>query len=62
MLRSVAMTRGALPVRTVDPSSPKVTSRTQCSLFSMAQWSLARLPSCSGSARSAGMLVMYQRR
>ena len=33
MLRQVAMTRGAWPVRTWERSSSKVTSRTQCSRF-----------------------------
>jgi alkanesulfonate monooxygenase SsuD/methylene tetrahydromethanopterin reductase-like flavin-dependent oxidoreductase (luciferase family) len=33
-LRQVAITRGACPVRTWEPSSSKVTSRTQCKRFS----------------------------
>ena len=32
------MTCGAAPVRTWEPSSAKVTSRTQCRPFSIAQW------------------------
>lgn len=38
VLRKVAMIRGVWPVRTWERSSSKETSRTQCSLFSMAQW------------------------
>ena len=38
VLRSVAITWGAFPVRTWERSSSKVTSRTQCSRFSMPQW------------------------
>jgi hypothetical protein len=37
-LRSVAITRGAWPVRTWERSSSKVTSRTQCSRFSISHW------------------------
>jgi hypothetical protein len=33
-LRRLAITRGRLPVRAVEASSPKVMSRTQCSRFS----------------------------
>ena len=37
VLRSVAITCGILPPRTWERSSSKVTSRTQCDLFSIAQ-------------------------
>ena len=37
VLRRVAMTRGALPVRTWERSSSKETSRTQWRRFSMPQ-------------------------
>jgi hypothetical protein len=37
-LRRLAMTRGPLPVRTWDRSSPNVTSRTHWSRSSMDQW------------------------
>jgi hypothetical protein len=47
-LRKAAMTVGALPVRTWEASSAKVTSRTQCRPFSIVQWPR------SGSARRAG--------
>ena len=48
-LRRVAMTAGPLPVRIWEWSSAKVTSRIQCSLFSIDQWS--RMISASWSAR-----------
>ena len=47
-LRKAAITWGMLPARTVERSSSKVTSRTQCSLFSMCQ-----SPRCSRQARSS---------
>src|SRR4029450_414280 len=37
-LRRQAMTCGAVPVRAWEPSSAKVTSRTQCRPFWIAQW------------------------
>ena len=37
-LRRLAMTAGPFPVRIWEWSSTKVTSRIQCSLFSMDQW------------------------
>jgi hypothetical protein len=37
-LRMAAMTCGLMPVRAVEASSPKVTSRTQWSWFSIFQW------------------------
>src|SRR4051794_24632029 len=37
VLRSAAMTRGPWPVRTLERSSPSVTSRTQCKQFSIVQ-------------------------
>jgi hypothetical protein len=36
-LRKLAMTCGPVPVRTLQASSAKVTSRTQCRPFSIAQ-------------------------
>jgi hypothetical protein len=37
-LRMLAMMRGPAPVAICEASSPMVTSRTQCSLFSTCQW------------------------
>lgn len=48
--------RGALPVRSWEASSAKVTSRMWCSA-SMDQWPRIRAASCAGVARSAGRLV-----
>lgn len=59
-LRSVAITRGALPTRIWQRSSSKVTSRTQCTRFSIPQCPRTRSPSCSGPARSGAKLVMNQ--
>ncbi len=56
--RKVAMTRGADFVRTWDRSSSKVTSRTQCKPFSMAQCPRLSSSNRCGVARSAGALVM----
>lgn len=47
------MTCGADPVRMQEASSPKVTSRTSCSLFSMVQWPRRE----SGEPGGAGLRV-----
>jgi len=60
-LRSVAKTRGAWPERTVHRSSSKVTSRTQCSEFSMRQWSRTNLSNLEGLASSGDRLVRKYR-
>src|SRR5665213_2522198 len=57
-LRSVAMTRGALPTRIWERSSPKVTSRTQWMRFSMPQCPRTSSASSFGPARSGARLVM----
>jgi hypothetical protein len=55
---SVAMTWGPVPVRAVEASSPKVTSRTQWSWFSIFQWPRIHVASWSGRAWTAGRLVI----
>jgi hypothetical protein len=57
-LRKVAMTVGALPVRTWEASSAKVTSRTQCRPFSIVQWPRSRSARRAGRACSNGRLVI----
>jgi hypothetical protein len=57
-LRKVAMTWGPVPARAVEASSPKVTSRTQWSWFSIFQWPRIQLASWRGRAWAAGRLVM----
>ena len=52
------MTRGALPVRTLERSSSKMTSRTQCSLFSMPQYPCTHAAICSADASCEGIEVM----
>lgn len=44
------MFSGPCPVRTWEWSSPKVTSRTKCSRFSITQWDLTRRAVRSGEA------------
>lgn len=51
--RKVAMACGPLPVRTWQWSSPKATSRTQRSLFSMHRWSRSRALNCRQLACNA---------
>jgi hypothetical protein len=53
-----AMTWGPVPVRTWDRSSPRVTSRTQCSWFSIFQCPRIHSASWAGRACSAGSEVM----
>lgn len=50
VLRRVAITCAVLPVRTCERSSSKVTSRTQCSAFSIAQWPWAQAARTVGGA------------
>ena len=57
-LRRMAMTSGPLPVRAWWRSSPKVTSRTQWSLFSMCQWPRIQVARSAGWACSAGRVQM----
>jgi len=57
-LRREAMTRGPLPVRIWEASSPKVTSRTQCTRFSMCQWPRSQVASSRAVVCSAVRLVM----
>ena len=49
-LRKVAMTRGALAVRTWERSSSKSMSRTQCRRSSMPQWPRMMAASSAGLA------------
>jgi hypothetical protein len=58
VLRSAASTWGAAPVRTWLLSSSKVTSRTQCKPFSIAQCPRTSASSLAASARSDVRLVM----
>ena len=58
VLRKVAMTRGAFPVRTCERSSSKVTSRTQCSWFSIPQCSWTQAASAPGLAMVASAEVI----
>ena len=51
VLRSAAMMCGAAPARVWERSSSKVTSRTQCSRFSMPQWP------CTQAARTVAGAV-----
>jgi hypothetical protein len=51
-LRKAASTCGMCPDRTVERSSSNVTSRTQCSLFSMCQCSRHSASTCVAVARS----------
>ena len=57
-LRKAAMTCGPAAVRTVDRSSSKATSRTQCSWFSMRQCPRIQPASRTGSACQPGRLVI----
>ena len=50
VLRSAAMTCGPAPVRIDEWSSPRVTSRIQCSRFSMHQWDRIQAANSPGSA------------
>src|SRR3954465_11578303 len=50
VLRRAAMTWGPWPVRTLEWSSPSVTSRTQCRQFSMVQCERIQSASSRGSA------------
>jgi hypothetical protein len=43
-----AMTYGPVPVLAVEVSSPTVTSRTQCTQFSIFQWPRIQAPSWPG--------------
>jgi hypothetical protein len=54
---SVAMTCGPVPARAVEASSPKVTSRTQCSWFSIFQWPRIHLASWSGCGQDRDQRV-----
>jgi hypothetical protein len=53
----VAMARGALPLRTWELSSAKVTSRTQCGPFSIVQCPRAKPARCQGAALLVVRLV-----
>src|SRR5215207_5010969 len=57
-LRRQAMTCGAVPVRTWEPSSAKVTSRIQCRPCSIAQWAHRRSASRAGLAWAKVRLVI----
>src|SRR5262249_8264113 len=57
VLRKAAMTCGILPQRTWDRSSSKVTSRTQCDLFSICQCPRTNVNKRAASARSGARLV-----
>src|SRR4029453_1941006 len=57
VLRKAAITCGILPQRTWDRSSSKVTSRTQCDLFSMCQCPRTNASKRAASARSGARLV-----
>jgi hypothetical protein len=56
--RVAASTCGAAPVRTRQLSSPKVTSRTPCKRFSIAQWPRTSARSRPASASPGGKLVI----
>ncbi len=53
-MRRVAITCGPVPVRAWERSSPKVTSRTQCSWFPVFQWPRIQSASWAGRAWAAG--------
>jgi len=55
------MTWGPVPVRAVERSSPKVTSRTQCSWFSICQWPRIHAASWADRAWAAGSLRLWVR-
>jgi hypothetical protein len=57
-LRTAASTCGADPLRTRQPSSPSVTSRTECNLFSIPQCPRANPSRRRASAASAFRLVI----
>jgi hypothetical protein len=48
---------GRLPLRAVEASSPKVTSRTQCTRFSILQCPRSQPTSCAGLALPRARLV-----
>jgi len=56
-LRTVAMTWGPAPRRIWERSSSNVTSRTQCSRFSMVQWARTSARRRAGDAWAGGRLV-----
>ena len=57
-LRRAAKTCGPVPVLAVEASSPKVTSRTQCSWFPIFRWPRIQAASWSGRAWAAGSEVI----
>jgi hypothetical protein len=56
-LRRLAITRGRLPLRAVEASSPKVTSRTQGSRFSILQCPRSQPANWAGLALPRARLV-----
>jgi hypothetical protein len=56
-LRRLAVTRRRLPLRAWEASSLKVTSRTQCSRFSILQCPRSQPASCAGLAAPRARLV-----
>ena len=56
----LAMICGAVPVRTVEGSSPKITSRTQWIRFSIAQWPRGQVAIIDGRACSAEETELLQ--
>ena len=59
---SITSSRGADPVRIWLRSSPNITSRTQCSRFSIPRWPHQISSNRAASARSGGRLVIAQAR
>ncbi len=57
-VRRVAITWGALPVRTWEPSSPTETSRTQCRRFSIPECPWIQVARVAGGAAAWSAEVM----